>query len=323
MRSCGCHMSDLDHQPRSGVCSFREPFVAYAVMTAVRQIVQDRDRDQEPGPRIGLALGSGSARGWAHIGVIEALAEEGVRPDVVCGTSIGALVGAAYATGRLERLEAWARRISWLEVTRLMDLKMAGGGLVEGHRMMRFLRKLQGDPQIQTLDTAFAAVAADLVTGHEIWLREGSMIDAVRASMALPGIFSPVQRGGHRLVDGGLVNPVPVAPCRAPGAEFIIAVNLNGELVGRRVERKAKSRAGSRVKSAAKSPGGSRKTRALRTEILERLSRELPSALGGGTKLLAGQLIGVLLQHALHCQHCCNRTPEQCGTHRTASDSVE
>ena len=142
--------------------------------------------------RIGLALGSGSARGWAHIGVIKALAAHGIHPHIVCGSSIGALVGAAYVTGKLDDLESWVRKITWRKMARLLDFKFANGGVIEGDRMMRFLRDLQDDALIESLDIPFAAVATDLATGHEIWLREGSVIDAVRASMALPGIFSPV-----------------------------------------------------------------------------------------------------------------------------------
>ncbi len=227
-------------------------------------------------PRIGLALGSGSARGWAHIGVIGALAEQGVEADVVCGTSIGALVGAAYVTDRIDALEGWARGMNWREMTRLLDLKIANGGLIEGRRLVRFLRKLQDDCPIESLEKPFAAVAADIATGHEIWLREGSLIDAVRASMALPGIFSPVLREGQRLVDGGLVNPVPIAPCRALGADVIIAVNLNGGLVGRRVERRVKSR----------------RPRTPRSEILERIAKEIPAGLRSGAKLIAPKLLG-------------------------------
>ena len=185
-------------------------------------------------PRIGLALGSGSARGWAHIGVIQGLAAHGIHPHVVCGTSIGAWVGAAYVTGKLDALEDWARKINWRRMARFADFKFANGGLLEGERLMRFLRELQDDVPIESLDIPFAAVAADLVTGHEIWLREGSVIDAVRASMALPGIFGPVVQGEMKLADGGLVNPVPVSPCRALGADIVIAVNVNGELVSRR-----------------------------------------------------------------------------------------
>lgn len=226
-------------------------------------------------PRIGLALGSGSARGWAHIGVIQGLAAHGIHPNVVCGTSIGAWVGAAYVTGKLDALEDWARKINWRRMARFADVKFANGGLLEGERLIRFLRELQDDVPIESLDIPFAAVAADLVTGHEIWLREGSVLDAVRASMALPGIFGPIVQGEMKLADGGLVNPVPVAPCRALGADVIIGVNLNGDLVGRRVEGRRRSRS----------------RRSLRAHILERLTKEMPNGLRGSADLIAPQLL--------------------------------
>lgn len=226
--------------------------------------------------RIGLALGSGSARGWAHIGVIKALAAHGIHPHVVCGSSIGALVGAAYVTGELDALEDWVRKITWPKIARLADFKFANGGLIEGDRLMRALRDLHEDALIESLDIPFAAVAADLATGHEVWLREGSLISAVRASMALPGIFSPIAMDHWRLADGGLVNPVPVAPCRALGADVIIAVNLNGDLVGRRVHRRDRSRS----------------RRSLRAAILNRLSKEVPNSLRGAAGLIAPQLLG-------------------------------
>lgn len=192
--------------------------------------------------RVGVALGSGSARGWAHIGVLQALAAHGIHPDVVCGSSIGSLVGAAYVTGKLDELESWVRNINWRDIARFADLRLSGGGLIEGARLVRFLRKLKDDRTIESLDIRFAAVAADLVSGQEVWLREGPVVDAVRASMALPGLLAPVNSGAMRLADGGLVNPVPVTPCRALGADIIIAVNLNNDLVGRRVQGRPKGR---------------------------------------------------------------------------------
>lgn len=188
---------------------------------------------KRPLPRIGLALGSGSARGWSHIGVIRALERAGISPEIVCGTSIGALVGAAYAAGELERLHDWVGGLDWQAVVGLLDLKM-GGGLVEGGKLVDFFRRQFNDQGIERLPKAFACVATDLVSGREIWLREGSVVDAVRASIALPGLFTPVLRDGRLLVDGGLVNPVPVSLCRAMGADIVIAVDLNWDLVGRR-----------------------------------------------------------------------------------------
>jgi len=186
-------------------------------------------------PRLGIALGSGSARGWAHIGVLRALAEAGIEPAVVCGTSIGALVGGAYVAGQLDALETWVRSLSLLDVVGFMDVTLARGGLIAGDKLFKGLRDVQSDVPIERLAKPFAAVATDFVSGREIWLQKGSLLDAVRASTSLPGIFPPVKRAGEWLVDGGLVNPVPVSVCRALGAEIVIAVNLNGDLTSRNV----------------------------------------------------------------------------------------
>lgn len=183
-------------------------------------------------PRIGLVLGSGSARGWSHIGVIRALERAGIAPDVVCGTSIGALVGATYAAGKLDWLHDWVSKLSWQGVIAMLDFRM-GGGLIEGGRLMEFFRTHFDDEGIENLPIGFACVATELATGREVWLREGSVIDGVRASIALPGLFTPFQHEGRLLVDGGLVNPVPVSLCRALGAEIVIAVDLNWDLIGR------------------------------------------------------------------------------------------
>jgi NTE family protein len=187
---------------------------------------------QHPPPRIGLALGSGSARGWSHIGIIRVLEEAGISPDIVCGTSIGSLVGAAYADGQVERLETWVRSLTWKAVAGLLDFTVAGG-LILGEKLFTFIRGHFHDKDIATLPKAFGAVATELVTGREVWLREGSMVDAVRASAALPGLFTPSQLDGRLLVDGALVNPVPVSLCRAMGADIVIAVDLNADLIGR------------------------------------------------------------------------------------------
>lgn len=181
-------------------------------------------------PRIGLALGSGSARGWSHIGVIRVLEGAGIVPDIVCGTSIGALVGAVYAAGDLDRLEQWIKTLTWQSVLGLVDVKM-DGGLIEGGKLVDFFRSRYDDQGIEKLPMAYGCVATDLNSGHEVWLREGSVIDAVRASIALPGLFTPVERDGRLMVDGGLVNPVPVSLCRAMGADIVVAVDLNWNLV--------------------------------------------------------------------------------------------
>lgn len=192
-------------------------------------------------PRIGLALGSGSARGWAHIGVIRKLLEYGVVPDLVAGTSIGALVGGAWVSGHLDRLENWVRDLGRADILRLMDARLSGGGFLHGERLMEALARHVENPELTELPTPFAAVATDLGTGREIWLRSGKMLEAVRASIALPGLFTPAYQDGRWLVDGGLVNPVPVSLCRAMGADLVIAVNLNGDIVGRHFAPRSKA----------------------------------------------------------------------------------
>jgi len=193
-------------------------------------------------PRIGLALGSGSARGWSHIGVIKSLQRAGYSPDIVCGTSIGALVGAVQAAGHLEWLEKWVRKLDWQGILALMDIRMSGG-LIEGRRLLDFFRRHFVDEGIEKLAQPFACVATELETGREVWLRQGSVIDAVRASIALPGLFTPARYGDRLLVDGGLVNPVPVSLCRAMGADVVIAVDLNWDLIGRRSRSQPESKA--------------------------------------------------------------------------------
>ena len=183
-------------------------------------------------PKIGLALGSGSARGWAHIGVLKALGDAGIQPDVVCGASIGALVGAAYAAGELERFSAWAQKLGLRDVIGFMDFNLTGG-MLKGEKLINFWRRNFVDFDIQDSSIPFAAVATDLHSGAEVWLREGSMADAVRASIALPGLFTPVVREGRMLVDGGLVNPVPCTLACAMGADIVIAVDLNADLMQR------------------------------------------------------------------------------------------
>lgn len=186
-------------------------------------------------PRIGLALGSGAARGWAHVGVLDALIGAGLKPDIVAGTSMGALVGGIYASGRHEALRDWALSADRRVVASLVDVGFLSGGLVDGVRIVDWLAGLKVADKIEDLKLPFAAVATDLASGREVWLRDGSLSKAIRASISLPGIFSPVEIDGDWLVDGGLVNPIPVSLCRAMGADFIIAVNLNEDLLGRRL----------------------------------------------------------------------------------------
>jgi NTE family protein len=180
--------------------------------------------------RVGLALGSGGARGWAHIGVIRALEEAGIRPEIVCGSSSGALVGALYAAGRLEALEGWGRQLDWRQVVSYLDLSFRGG-LIRARRLVEFLTAELAGRSIESLTPSFAAVATDLSSGREIWLRQGPLVDSLRAAIALPGFITPVQVDGQWLVDGGLVNPVPISLCRALGADSVIAVDLNTTLL--------------------------------------------------------------------------------------------
>jgi NTE family protein len=184
-------------------------------------------------PRIGIALGGGAARGWAHIGILRWLREHDLQPDVIAGTSIGALVGAAYAADSLDDLEKWVRTLTWQDVVAYLDVSF-GGGLIHGKKLFQFLESRFTDVNIEDMQKVYGAVATELTSGQEVWFREGSMYHAVRASVALPGLFTPVKEGGHWLVDGGLVNPVPVSLCRALGAERVIAVDLNADLLNRR-----------------------------------------------------------------------------------------
>ncbi|GAB3627333.1 patatin [Pandoraea terrae] len=183
--------------------------------------------------RIGLALGGGAARGWAHIGAIRALLDAGIKPDVVCGTSIGALVGAVYANGDLDWLEEWATRLTWQTVVRLLDLRLSGG-LLGGRKVIQLFSNQFEGRKISELGIPFAAVATELDTGREIWLQEGNVVDAVRASIAIPGIFTPIWHNNAWLVDGSLTNPVPVSVARAMHADCVIAVDLNNDLLNGR-----------------------------------------------------------------------------------------
>ena len=184
--------------------------------------------------RIGYALGSGSARGWAHMGVINALAELGVEPDIVCGTSIGAVVAAACAASRLERLLDGTRGLTRLQVARFLNLNWSLNSFIDQKRLTNFLHESLCDAELdfRELSKKLATVATDLESGKEVWFTEGSVLNAVSASIALPGLLQPVRIQGRWLVDGGLVNPVPVSLCRALGADVVIAVNLNSGIVG-------------------------------------------------------------------------------------------
>lgn len=184
-------------------------------------------------PKIGIALGGGAARGWAHIGVLKALRAAGIEPDIVAGTSIGAVVGGCFVADRLELLEEFARGLTRRKVLGFLDINLAGTGLISGQRLCDLLGRHLGEFHIESLHRPYTAVATEIGSGHEVWLSRGNLVDAMRASYALPGIFRPVLINGRWLFDGALVNPIPVSVCRAMGARYVIAVNLNSDMYAR------------------------------------------------------------------------------------------
>jgi len=232
--------------------------------------------------KIGLALGSGSARGWSHIGVIQGLREEGISIDMVSGTSIGAIVGGAFAAGAIDQLDEWVRELSWSDIIGFMDVMFPRSGLIEGDKIIKFFKKNFTDPNIEDLPMPFAAVATDLISGEEMWIREGSLMDAVRASISMPGIFVPCKKEHQWLVDGGLVNPVPVSTCRAMGADIVIAVNLNSGLVGKRRTQKTKLKNDQSAKEKATSGKFREQLTAYLDSTVKRGKALIPAWLGPG-----------------------------------------
>lgn len=177
--------------------------------------------------KIGLALGSGSARGWAHIGVVQALSEAGIHIDYITGTSIGSVVGAVYASGNINTLQEVVLQLDWKQIAYFFDVVLPKSGLIDGKKLSAFVRSHVNRINIEDLPIPFCTVSTDLTTGEEVIIQSGDIIDAVRASISVPGIFTPVKKNGAFLVDGGLVNPVPVSVTRQMGADFVIAVDLN------------------------------------------------------------------------------------------------
>jgi NTE family protein len=202
-----------------------------------------------PAPVLGLALGSGSARGWAHIGVIQELEAMGIRPQVVAGTSIGALVGAVYVSGQLEAFARWVRTLTLRDVFGLLDISFAGG-VVKGEKLFGFFHEQHRNPNIEQLAQRYVSVATEMRTGREVWITRGPVLAAARASCAIPGVFSPVQYQERWMLDGGLVNPVPVSACRAFGADVVIAVNLNAQLIGAHLSRQSRQQVEAQARSA-------------------------------------------------------------------------
>ncbi|WP_320201618.1 patatin-like phospholipase family protein [Agrobacterium sp. rho-13.3] len=204
-------------------------------VTALDNVVQDTPSPMPklPPNRIALALGGGAARGWAHIGVLRALDEAGVKIGMIAGTSIGALVGGCYLAGKLDELEEFARSLTMRRIAGLLDLTIGGGGLFGGMRLTKRMQEHLVGLNIEDLEHPFIAVATELKTGHEVWVNQGDLITALRSSYALPGIFEPVRCNGRTLIDGALVNPVPVSVCRAYEQALVVAVNLNYDIFGR------------------------------------------------------------------------------------------
>jgi NTE family protein len=196
----------------------------------VTEIKAPVERTPRTRARIGLALGGGAARGWSHIGVLRVLTEAGIVPDVIAGSSIGAVVGGCYAAGKLDALEAFALSLTKRRVMGLLDFHFSGAGLIAGGRLQRLLDQDLTDQRVEALPVKFCTIATELVSGHEIWLTRGPLVQAMRASYALPGVFDPVMIGGRWLMDGALVNPIPITAARALGADIVICVNLNGEV---------------------------------------------------------------------------------------------
>ena len=184
-------------------------------------------------PKIGLALGGGAARGWAHIGVLKVLERAGLAPDIIAGTSIGAVVGGCFVAGKLNHLEDFASTLTRRRVFRFLDFNFSGSGLITGQKLGGRLDQHLESCMIEDMERRFIAVATELGTGHEIWLSKGRLVDAMRASYALPGIFRPVNVNDRWLIDGALVNPIPVSVCRAMGARVVIAVNLHWDVFGK------------------------------------------------------------------------------------------
>ena len=187
---------------------------------------------EPPAANLGIAFGAGAAKGWAHIGVIKRLDEAGIVPDVIAGASIGALAGGCYAAGKISDLEDFALSLTRRRVFSLLDFSWRGSGLISGNKLARMLESELGETRIEELDRPFICIGTELTTGHEIWLQKGNLVSAMRASYALPGVFKPVFFNNMWLIDGAVVNPIPVSACRALGARVVIAVNLNTDSFG-------------------------------------------------------------------------------------------
>src|SRR3989304_1031385 len=184
-------------------------------------------------PTIGIALGSGLARGFAHIGVMRALKRHGIEPTIVAGSSMGALIGGAYLTDKLDAIEEWAYKLTRFKVLTYLDFRVKSSGLIGGERLLKLMLSTFGETRVEDMPHPFIAVATDLVTGHEVWMRKGRLVDIMRASFSLPGLFPPVSLGGRWLIDGALVNPVPVSALTANGARMTLSVKVSGNIIAK------------------------------------------------------------------------------------------
>ncbi|MES9866658.1 MAG: patatin-like phospholipase RssA [Candidatus Thiodiazotropha sp. LLP2] len=233
--------------------------------------------------KIGLALGSGAARGWSHIGIIKGLAELGIEPEIVCGSSIGALVGAAYAADKLDLMESWSRSLTWKEIIRFLDPSLIGGGFIQGEKLTEFVSEHVEEMEFNQMKRQLGIVATELESGREVWFRSGPVMEAVRASISLPGLFTPLQHNGRWLVDGGLANPVPVSLCRAMGADLVIAVNLNGDILGKHFKRSSEKAEERKQESGSMKEG----------DLISRVTAQVKNSLGGGKRDLIARLFGI------------------------------
>ena len=224
-------------------------------------------------PKLGLALGGGCARGWAHLGIVRALERYGIVPDVIAGTSVGALVGGSYLAGHIDALEDWALSLNKVRMISYLDFRVRSGGMIGGRALTDAMEKHMGGLTIEGLSRPFTAIATELLTGHEVWLREGNLVEAIRTSFSLPGIFEPMHVDGRWLVDGALVNPVPISVCRAMGAQITIGVNLNADLIGK-----------------ARRPGADFQS-AAGFDLLEELGEGVPAASSTGLSGLAKRIL--------------------------------
>jgi NTE family protein len=237
-------------------------------------------------PAIGLALGGGVARGWAHIGAVKRLEELGVKPDIIAGTSVGALVGGFWLAGHLPVLEEWARALTKTRMLSYFDVMLNGSGLLGGRRLEKAIERYLPSTDIQDLPQKFVAVTAELATGHEIWLMEGDLGEAIQAAYALPGVFPPRAINGRWLIDGALVNPLPVSACRALGARIVIGVGLHADAFGQGVKLR-KERFGGLEDDGGESLEAAVKGNITEKLMLRRLFHATNNAPGLGSVMLA------------------------------------